>query len=77
MKEDEPSKFKKSNQSARKPKNNSNYSWGYFTCNGPQRVHDFPKNEKINVFVVDDENENDKEYASKVTPIQLLNILTG
>lgn len=49
---------------------------GCFICNGPHRVRDCPKREKLSAIVADSKGDSDSEGPTRVNPLQMLNALT-
>ncbi|XP_059663489.1 uncharacterized protein LOC132309170 [Cornus florida] len=52
-------------------------NYGCFICNGPHRVRDCPKREKLSAIVADSKGDSDSESGpTRVNPLQMLNALT-
>ena len=46
-----------------------------FICDGPHRVRDYPRKEKLNALIVEDEENNGSEVTTRANPLQLLNVI--
>ena len=71
-------KSKGESSTSQQSKEHPELNAGCFICNGPHRARDYPKREKLNAMVAEDEKgQSDEEVPSRVNPLQLLNALSA
>ena len=78
QKENWGNKSKGDSSTPQQSKEQSKLNVGCFICNGLHRARDYPKREKLNAMVAEDEKgQSNEEVPSRVNPLQLLNALNA